>query len=141
MGAPRRQAENYRRYAEDVLAHYMELTSVTSTNSCSAFYQRLASGGAGSSAGGWFKPIPSDFVADVEVLARKFLSHSEYISFRYIYMECMGNVNEIPVPYRRGFCDKLDVILLKLGRVFEEQGLWPVSAYFRPQDLRGPRSL
>lgn len=136
MSTPHRVAENYSRYAEDVLAHYAELTSVTSSNSCSAFYRRLASDGAGGSAGGWFKPIPSDFVADVEILARKFLAPSEYRVFRKLYIDGQGDTQVLAVTDM----PKLEMLYLKLGRKFEEFGLWPVTYYFQPQDLRGGRS-
>lgn len=134
MVPPSQQDEQYRRYAEDVLAHYTEITTVASSNSASAIYRRIASGGTGintgGNAGGWFKPIQSDFIADVEILARKFLAPSEYKLFRYVYIDHPDwTIAQSDQP-------KLDLMHLKLGRTFEKHGLWPVSAYFRPQDMR-----
>jgi hypothetical protein len=116
--------------AEDVLSHYLELTTVNSSQSCAAFYRRLASGGVeGGTPGGYSKPLPSDFIADVETIARKSLTPLEYKMFRAMYLE----PGDVKYGANRS---AINAIHRKLGQVFEEHGLWPVSAYFKVKDLR-----
>jgi hypothetical protein len=122
---------NLKQQAYEVLQHYMELTSITQSQSCSPLYRRLGKGGISSdSPGGWFRPLSSDFIADVEILARKNLSPAEYDTFKAYYMNQTGEWVKVDT-------GALHLLRVKLGKVFEEHGLYPVQVYFAPKDLRG----
>lgn len=101
-----------------VVSHYEEVKVTSGTMSCEKFYKHQL---AGSGAGTPFVPGvvfvgPEDFIADVEMAAKKILTPDEFVAFK-----------------EGRFTERVEE---RLGREFKRRKIYPLHEYFQPKDLR-----
>jgi hypothetical protein len=128
--------ELYRSVCVEVLDAYDEIKSVNGTSSVAGFYNGL---GRIRSGGGLNPRIvrtnPTDFIADIEIGARKSLSNKEYAVFDMMYLSHNDDIRGL-VRNADSYERVREIIKLKLGRYFSQNGIYPLANYFKPKDLR-----
>lgn len=84
------------------------------------------------------RPFLSDFIADVELAARRVLTAVEFLYFTKTYRDSRNDLSHVGLGFR-----KLDdTVRHKVGEELERVGLYPVERYFLPKLARkhGERS-
>jgi hypothetical protein len=87
---------------------------------------------------GVVKPSTCDFVADVELAAKRALSAVEYVFFQQMYLERNEKYQERLL--NKWGKDKLlryqETVEEKVGRMFVSRRIYPMYRYFALKDLR-----
>jgi hypothetical protein len=113
-----------------VIEQYMEIKSVNGTSSCSGFYRGLTKeGGRTGLNPRVVQAGPSEFIADVELAARRALSTD--ISLHILFFEefVLGQATGMSTEDR-------ERIEQAVGRMLIARRIFPVEMYFRACDLR-----
>lgn len=135
-----KKAKYFRSIFRRVFARYDELKSVEGTNSCAPFYHHLAHSDEAPGSGNpmSIKILTSDFIADIELTAKKTLNTPEYKFFRDVYLnktvdpeqlaaDCLSNPSVLAMK-----C----LVQEQLGKAFKAKHIYPVTKYFNGKELR-----
>jgi hypothetical protein len=141
MEQPRRnKKEFWRSVFRKVLSYYDELVVSHGSNSCEGFYKALTREGIN---GGKYNPrivraTPSDFICDVELTAKRVLTKEEHRFFSLVYLNKDQEICDLfkdKSPDNK-FNKLKHSVQEKLGCAFKASGIYPMSKYHKPKDLR-----
>lgn len=120
----------WERAFSDVMEEYQEIKATLGSSSCEGFYNGLArEGGRTAMNTRVVRPSVIDFVADVELAARRALHPAEFTFFRQYYIN-----GENLQPERVELYDK--TVQQKVGKMLIHRRVHPTSNYYKAKDLR-----
>jgi hypothetical protein len=134
-----KQSKHYRGIFRQVMTKFDETRSVLGTNSCARFYKGLAQeGGRVETNPRVIRMLPEDFIADVELAAKRALNVHEYFYFKTVYLnkddkfdkEFKDTVSE------KAYSTMKRTIQEKLGEELQRSKIYPIETYMQSVDLR-----
>jgi hypothetical protein len=121
------------------MTKFDEFRSVLGTNSCAPFYKGLAQEGGRVEANPRIvRMLPEDFLADVELAAKRALNEHEYFYFKTVYLnkndkfddEFKATVSE------KAYSAMKRTVQEKLGKELQRVKIYPIDSYMASVDLR-----
>ena len=95
------------------------------------------------------QPSISDFICDIEIVARRSLTAVEFWYFNKYYKSCVvlveegsteplqNHIQSVPEKYRKAVAIVDARMRAKMGARLIDVGIWPVEAYLYPEDVSG----
>lgn len=125
----KRKRQQWKMVFEGIMSVYIDFKSVSGTLSCASLYKSIARQGAGKGSfnSSVVQPYPSDFICEIEIIARKALNENELNFFNH--------------SFKNGFTDNKDrsiklSITQKMGEALIAAKIHPIELYFKPRDTR-----
>lgn len=116
------------------IEHYLEIKSIAHSNSCTPFYQAMSTGQRLNYNPRVIKPSFSDFLCDVELVAKGVLNEEQFRLFRVLYLWQM--FPEM-LPFKTDKMRKKDKkIKEQVGKALVAFKVYPIQRYFEKRDLR-----
>jgi hypothetical protein len=139
MSSENNQSRFYRSVFRRCMSAYDEFRSVQGTNSCSAFYCNLGQTMGGAKNNSRVIPtIPSDFICEVEIKAKRALNGAEYAYFKAVYLDKQSGYEVAAQDYlgEEKFTLLKHTVQEKVGKMLAATRVYPVEKYMRPVDMR-----
>lgn len=111
-----------------VLEGYQETKSVMGTSGAIDYSQAVLSPSTANQIAGYVQPSLMDYVADVELTAKKALSESDFAFFKKYFID----MDLADLPSSESFRERSKSVAENAGRRFLASGLYPMKAYLRP---------
>jgi hypothetical protein len=120
------QLNDWKRAFDETIEFYQEAKSTLGLIPAIDYANHPAATG-GPSAGGYMKPTVVEYVADVELAARRVLSPELHLVFKALFVTSFE-----PVDYRSTAVEEIRV---RVGRELERVGIHPAPRYFKQKHI------